>query len=696
VDRAWTPDTLQALQRVTDVALAHLSLDDLLTELLERMTEILHSDTAAFLLLDESANELVARAAKGIEEEVEQGVRIPVGRGFAGRIAADKRATIIEDVDHADILNPILRERGIRSLLGVPLIVEGDVLGVLHVGTLTLRVFTTEDAELLQLAADRAAMAIAHARAYERERTSLRLLQALQRVTDVGLSYLPLDRLLTELLERMSEILHSDTAAFLLLDEDGDELVATAAKGIEAEVEQGVRIPLGRGFAGRVAAQRQAISIDDIDRADIWNPLLRERGIRSLLGVPLLSEGAVIGVLHVGTLTPRKFTADDAELLQLAADRAATTIDRARLFHQRGVVEALQQSLVSERLPVVPGLELAARYRPAVRRGGIGGDWYDAFPVPRGGFALVAGDVMGHGIGAAAMMAQMRTGLRAYALDGGSPAEVVERLNRLALTLAAHQMTTLVLALLDLDRDRVHVVSAGHVPPVVKGPDGATRVLELDSDAPLGVSSMTKYRTHEFELPVGSTLVLVTDGAVEVRGESVERGLERLRGFVAAQSDLDGMCDAVARGDVRGRPGDDDVAVLAARVEPLTEQLSTRWRADAETLAAMRPLLRRWLARWGAGEDEIYDITVAVQEASANAVEHAYAPGSAVFEVEASHERGLITFVIRDRGQWRAPRGTHRGRGLAMMRALMETVDVTHDDAGTVVVLQRTLGRRAA
>ena len=151
----------------------------------------------------------------------------------------------------------------------MPLLVEGDVVGVLHVGTLTPRVFTADDAELLQLAGDRAALAIAHARAYERERNSLRTLQALQRVTDVALSLPAAGSAAEELLERMTEILHSDTAAFLLLDEDGDELVATAAKGIEEEVEQGVRIPLGRGFAGRVAAQRRAIFIEDIDRADI-------------------------------------------------------------------------------------------------------------------------------------------------------------------------------------------------------------------------------------------------------------------------------------------------------------------------------------------------------------------------------------------------------------------------------------------
>jgi anti-sigma regulatory factor (Ser/Thr protein kinase) len=110
----------------------------------------------------------------------------------------------------------------------------------------------------------------------------------------------------------------------------------------------------------------------------------------------------------------------------------------------------------------------------------------------------------------------------------------------------------------------------------------------------------------------------------------------------------------------------------------------------------MRPLLRRWLTKWGAGPDEIYDITVAVQEASANAVEHAYAPGNAVFNVNAVHEEGVITVVVHDRGRWREPRGRHRGRGFSMMRALMESVDVRQTDEGTIVVLRRRLGGAAA
>jgi signal transduction histidine kinase len=153
-------ERLLKLQRVTDAALAHLSLEDLFDELLDRVKEILGADTCAVLLLDERTNELVARAAKGIEEEVERGTRIPVGGGFAGRIAAERRPLAVEDVDHSYVLNPILREKGIKSLLGAPLLVRGRVLGVIHVGSLGHRVFEANDMELLELAAERAAMAI--------------------------------------------------------------------------------------------------------------------------------------------------------------------------------------------------------------------------------------------------------------------------------------------------------------------------------------------------------------------------------------------------------------------------------------------------------------------------------------------------------------------------------------------------------
>ena len=281
-------ERLHGLQALTDAALAHLELEQLLSSLLLRTRELLDADTCAVLLLDEEANELVARAAVGIEEEVERGVRIPVGRGFAGRVAAGRAPVVLDDVDHADVLNPILREKGIKSMLGVPLLVRGEVIGVLHVGVLKHRAFGDDDVELLQLAAERAALAIDHARAFEAERRARQRVEHVQAVMDVALAHLELDELLNVLLPRIRSILDADTCAVLLLDEEANELVARAAVGIEEEVEQGVRIPVGRGFAGRVAAGRAPVVLDDVDHADVLNPILREKGIKSMLGVPLL------------------------------------------------------------------------------------------------------------------------------------------------------------------------------------------------------------------------------------------------------------------------------------------------------------------------------------------------------------------------------------------------------------------------
>jgi K+-sensing histidine kinase KdpD len=170
IDYRGDPERLRRLQALTDAALAHLDLDELLAALLLRTREMLEVDTCAVLLLDEAVGELVARAAVGIEEEVEQGVRIPLGRGFAGRVAAGREPVILDDVDHADVLNPILREKGIKSLLGVPLLVRGDVIGVLHVGSLTHRTFTGDDVELLGLVGARVALAIERARLHEEVR----------------------------------------------------------------------------------------------------------------------------------------------------------------------------------------------------------------------------------------------------------------------------------------------------------------------------------------------------------------------------------------------------------------------------------------------------------------------------------------------------------------------------------------------
>jgi len=333
--RSLRPDARQLgrLQELTDAALGHLELEQLLGALLERTRTLLDVDTCAILLLDAESNELVPRAAVGIEEKIGRGARIPLGKGFAGRVAAERRPVV-------------LREEGIRSLLGVPLVVDGDVVGVLHVGSLDRRDFAPNEIELLQLAADRAAVAIVHARVFEAERAARAKLERVQAVTDIALAHLDLDELLPVLLPRIRDILSTDTCALLLLDEEHDELVARAAVGIEEEVEHGVRIPLGKGFAGRVAATGRPVVLDDVAEAEIVNPILVEKGIRSMLGVPLLVQARAIGVLHVGTLTPRQFSQDDEELLQLVAERVAVAIERGRLHEELVLLDELRTNFV--------------------------------------------------------------------------------------------------------------------------------------------------------------------------------------------------------------------------------------------------------------------------------------------------------------------------------------------------------------
>jgi putative methionine-R-sulfoxide reductase with GAF domain len=292
-------------------------------------------------------------------------------------------------------------------------------------------------------------------------------IQSLYRLSDPALSELGLEELLDELLVRVQEVLAVDTVAILLHDQESEELVARAAKGIEEEVRQGVRIPIGRGFAGRIAAERVAIFIRDVDHADIMNPILREKGIRSLLGLPLIVEGNLIGVLHVGSLKPRMFGTRDLAALQVAAARAAPGIERARLYsaleNEHRVATMLQRSLLPRRLINIAGVSAAARYRPASHE--VGGDWYDVFELPRGRFGIAIGDVVGHGLRAAALMGQLRTALRSYALEDHPPGRTLQLVDRYMRAMSEPAMATAAYAILDPGTGAVCAGQRGAPPP---------------------------------------------------------------------------------------------------------------------------------------------------------------------------------------------------------------------------------------
>src|SRR5437588_7595842 len=341
----------------------------------------------------------------------------------------------------------------------------------------------------------------------------------LYRLSDPELSELGLEQLLEELLERVRDALAVDTVAILLYDEDTRELVARAATGIEEEVERGVRIPIGQGFAGRVAAERAAIFIADVDHADILNPILRQKGIRSLLGVPLIVEGHLIGVLHVGSLTPRTFDQRDLAVLLFAAARAAPGIERARLSselaREHRLAMLLQRSLLPSQLVDIVGVSTASRYLPS--RDAVGGDWYDVIEMQNGLVGVAIGDVVGHGIRAAATMGRLRTALNAYALEGHAPGQTLELVDRYVQNMNEPAMATAAYAVLEGDTGHLRIASAGHPPPIIVSSEGA-RVVELTPAPPLG--SFPYGRCPEVELTLGSEeiLVLYTDGLIERRG----------------------------------------------------------------------------------------------------------------------------------------------------------------------------------
>jgi sigma-B regulation protein RsbU (phosphoserine phosphatase) len=405
----------------------------------------------------------------------------------------------------------------------------------------------------------------------EPEASLLGRLKDIEAVTDAALSRLDGQSLLNELLERVKAVLDADTAAVLLLDRAAGELVATAASGTEEEVTQGVRVPLGAGFAGRIAASAQPLAVDRVDHDTVSNQLLVDRGIKSLLGVPLLAGGQVIGVLHVGSLSGRPFTAEDADLLQLAADRAASALQSMMAQDDRMAAVALHRSLRPPALPRVPGVDLAARY--VTGSGYVGGDWYDVFLLPGGELGMVIGDVAGSGLPAAVIMGRMRSALRAYVLETHDSGSALRMLDRKIQYFEQDAMATVQYSVYQPSTGRLVMSSAGHLPPVLAVPGREPRVLEFDVDVPIGVADDPPRHSTVIDLPPGALLCCYTDGLVERRGEILDTGIGVLaqamgeaataaRGMSQPVRISEMACTAVMRTMLSRAPARDDVALL--------------------------------------------------------------------------------------------------------------------------------------
>jgi phosphoserine phosphatase RsbU/P len=386
-------------------------------------------------------------------------------------------------------------------------------------------------------------------------------LRDIQHLTDAALSHLDAADFLPELLDRAKVILQADTAAALLLDRGSGDLVAAAASGLDEEVRQGVRIPIGQGFAGRIAAERRPVIIEHVDHGTVLNPILLAKGVKSLLGVPLMASGSVVGVLHVGSLTHREFTDADVEVLQLAAERAAAAVQSQMTHTERSAASVLQRSLLPAALPAVPGLEMAARFVPG--NGKIGGDWYDVFTLPSGETCAVIGDVAGSGLQAAVVMGRIRAAVRSYALVTRDPAGVLTMLDEHVQHFEPGVIATVLYAVFQPGLDKVEISSAGHFAPIAATPGFPAAPAPIATDVLIGAAPVSR-RATTIPVPVGTTLCLYTDGLVERRGSDIDDWIELMRHTLAAAPPASN-CAAVMQALVGRDEIPDDVALLMVR-----------------------------------------------------------------------------------------------------------------------------------
>jgi anti-sigma regulatory factor (Ser/Thr protein kinase) len=357
---------------------------------------------------------------------------------------------------------------------------------------------------------------------------------------------------------------------------------------------------------------------------------------------------------------------------------------------ERSAAETLQRSLLRERLPEVPGLRLAARYLPGSGEARIGGDWYDAVPLRDGRLALVIGDVVGRGIGAAARMAHLQSAVRAYALEGLRPSLLLERMNGFVEELESRATATLMIALVDPESETVRIASAGHPPPLLVAPDRATMLAEGPPGPPLGAARFPHYDETVVAMPAGSTLVLYTDGLAESEARTLDEGLARMAEVAAGLAhDPDAVAGGLTAELIGESASRDDVALLVACLDAAPAALELGVPADPAALTTVRRALGRWLRAAGVEGTEAYELQVACGEACANAIAHAYAPGDAQFAVRAHAEDGMVVLEVSDFGAWQEPRGGSGGRGLALMRELTDELDIERGPGGTTVRMRK-------
>lgn len=369
-------------------------------------------------------------------------------------------------------------------------------------------------------------------------------------------------------------------------------------------------------------------------RARIWpagtalEPALAEVGPGGLAVLPLPGVGRMAGACLIGWDAPHDFGPDERALLTASAGLAGQALMRAHAFDaEHELVGMLQRQLLPRRLPKLPGAVAVARYLPSTAGLELGGDWYDVIPLPDNHVALVIGDVQGHSAGAATLMGQMRTALRAYAIEGHPPDVVVSHANRLLMDMETDLFATCAYVDVDMEEGSAWYVRAGHLPPVLRHPDGSTEIPEADGGPPLGVVTQADFPMSPLRLQPGTVVALTTDGLVESHEADIDEGMDRFAHELAVSdpAHLGLVADALL-GNARRS---DDVALLLMRYDGMASLPQregwTVWRVP-QAVGHARRFTRRTMRTWGVPQDAVDTVLLVVSELVTNALVHTEGP----------------------------------------------------------------------
>jgi serine phosphatase RsbU (regulator of sigma subunit)/CheY-like chemotaxis protein/anti-sigma regulatory factor (Ser/Thr protein kinase) len=617
----------------------------------------------------------------------------------------------------------LLSAQAIDSLIVVPLLFDDKPLGAISFAA--AQPHCPHAQSVAEEVARRASAAIANARAFEAQRVAMRISEAARRrlntvsqVSAVFARSLDWRETMTALADALVPAF-CDHATVVVIDDGQARIVASRSQAapVQAAVARfTAAFPPGRFSAAGIGAVVQTgtpqfYADGDDSSAASADPQLAQLvgslGFSAYLSVPIAStNGAVLGAMSLGGTGTRRFTFDDLAVAEDLGRRTGMYLTNARLFErEREIARALQTSLLPAEIPAVEGVEFAAQVIAGAEGVEVGGDWYDVVPLRGGKVAFAIGDVAGRGVLAAATMGQLRSSLRAYALEGLEPSDALARLNAFVLSQERMQFATVGLGVLDTASGVLRFASAGHLPPLLIEADGRPSLLHTASSLPVGLIADEFYEQSEHQLAPGDVLTLYTDGLVESRTRGIDEGLSAMLALAADETGAPEALVAKFLGRLGGDAGD-DVTVLALRFAAgrtgdgradSLPALGVTFPAIPSSSPTVRHRLAAYLAQLGFDPTRLDDALLAAGEAIANAIEHAYAGSRehGLFSLRAFVSNTVrVVIEVLDHGVWRQ-RGieptaallAERGRGLTIMHALSDDVTVEHDDTGTRVRL---------